>query len=452
MAEIPKPATLKDCTRFFLPLILQVELLYISHSVIHAFLARMPSPRSSLAAFSVALSLQSTVGSVIWAGMPLAISYTTDRRSLWGMFAFFLLLCVPTSAVLLVVAFTPAGVLLFRGLQGASAEVAHQAQLSTAVLIAIFPLVVFRNLASALIMINRRNVLIMWGTLLRMASLAVSLVVLPLVMSGAVVGAVALDLCILVETAFVMLMAWPFAVQLPQATGTPAPPGEMWRFVWPLMLSQIAEQGLAVMVNIFLGRLRNPDLALASFGVVYGLVKLILSPVRNLAQTAQTLARTREDLQVLLRFAARVVLGFAALVLVLFYTPVRGFVLDTVMGLTPELSGYSAPALMLTLLLVAAWGYAEVFRGLLSAVRRTRPIAWSSVLRLVVVALFGGVTFAWAEANGAVVGIAAMTAALLTEALLLGWNVLSRHPSGAGALFVPAVPVAQSGSDRAPGR
>ena len=39
----------------------------------------------------------------------------------------------------------------------------------------------------------------------------------------------------------------------------------------------------------FLGRLENPDLALAGFGVVYGLVRVVLAPIRNLTQTAQAL-------------------------------------------------------------------------------------------------------------------------------------------------------------------
>jgi hypothetical protein len=72
------------------------------------------------------------------------------------------------------------------------------------------------------------------------------------------------------------------------------------------------------------------------------------------------------------------------------------------------------------LLVVVVWGYASLFRGLLSAMRRTGAIAGSAVMRLVVVTAVGSVTLIAPDLNGAAVGIAAIGAAFLTEALILG--------------------------------
>jgi O-antigen/teichoic acid export membrane protein len=78
----------------------------------------------------------------------------------------------------------------------------------------------------------------------------------------------------------------------------------------------------------------------------------------------------------------------------------------------------------MVLLVVIAWGYASLFRGMLAAVRRTGAIAASAVMRLVVVTIVGSVTLIAPDLNGAAVGVAAVGAAFLTESLILGGRLL----------------------------
>ena len=78
----------------------------------------------------------------------------------------------------------------------------------------------------------------------------------------------------------------------------------------------------------------------------------------------------------------------------------------------------------MVLLVVIAWGYASLFRGMLAAMRRTGAIAASAVMRLVVVTAVGSVTLIAPDLNGAAVGVAAVGAAFLTEALILGWRLI----------------------------
>jgi len=78
----------------------------------------------------------------------------------------------------------------------------------------------------------------------------------------------------------------------------------------------------------------------------------------------------------------------------------------------------------MALFVVIAWGYASLFRGLLSAMRRTGAIAGSAVMRLVVVTLVGSITLIAPNLNGAAVGVAAVGAAFLTEALILGLRLI----------------------------
>jgi Na+-driven multidrug efflux pump len=215
-------------------------------------------------------------------------------------------------------------------------------------------------------------------------------------------------------------LAWPAYRALPAGESAPPRFGELWRFGWPLMASQTAEFGVPLVVNFFLGRVARADLALAAFGVMNGLVRVLLGPLRNLTHVAQTLATTREELRVVLRFSWQVIAGFSALLVLLFYTPASGWILRSLLGLTAELADYIAPAMLVTLLIGVFWGASSLLRGLVTNTRRTAPIAWGSALRVVVVAAFGAATLRVIEGNGAVIAILALTAAFAAETLLLG--------------------------------
>ena len=182
----------------------------------------------------------------------------------------------------------------------------------------------------------------------------------------------------------------------------------------------------ASVINLFLGRLFQPDLALGAFGVVFGLVRIILAPLRNLVQTAQALLRSREDFAVMLKFTTGLVGLFMVLIFLLFYTPIRGCILDGVMGLPLEMSRYSTPAVKLILLVAVFWGFAALFRGVIAAMRQTRIIAISAGLRLIAVVALGSVTLIQPHLNGAVVGVLAVSGAFAVESLLLGRRIWIR--------------------------
>ena len=427
--------TMKDPFWFFMPLIFTAELMMISHSVIHAFLARLADPTATLAAFSISFILHGVVGSPLWVGPQVAITFLSDKRSVGRLFRFHMQATVVPTALMLLVAWTPAGVWLYAVFMGAGAEVVRQAQEATVYFTLVFFVVPFRNIATGLIMVNRRTALITLGTAVRLLSLAGFLYVLPFWLSGAAVGAMALFGCIAVESVFSVLMAIHFYRALPAEKGEPAGYGEMWRFSWPLMLNQTAESAVFFVINFFLGRLARPDLALAAFGVMRGIQMVMLSSLRNLAQTAQTLTRTREDLQVMLRFSFWVILVISLLALVLFITPARWWVLYSVMGLTRELAEYIVTPLILSFVVAVFWGYSSLFKGLVTALRRTGRLAVTAVVRLVVVVGVGCLTFVFTDINGALVGVLALAGAFGAECALLGWQMF--RGGRAATLFPP---------------
>jgi len=426
--------SLKHILLFFLPLIFVAELHQISHTILHAFLARLADPKLTLAAFSIAFALCVTLSTISQVSVQGGISFITDRVSFWRLFRFFGTLSIFLFLAVQSVAQTPMGDIMFGKLMGASKEVVKQARETSAIMAFWFFPVIVRHLSYALLMIHRRTILITYGTVLRLFSLGIFLIVFPFYLEGAAVGGAALVACVTVETIYMAIVARPFFKRLEKDIGKRSSYFEIWRFSWPLMITQGSERGVILAINFSLGQLSNPDLALAGFGIVNGLMRTCLSPLRNLIQTAQALVRSREDLKIMFTFTFRTLLFFIAIVILLFYSPLRKVILENIMGLTLELSQYTTPGLKLTFLMAIFWGYSSLLRGLLSAMRRTGALAFTAGIRLLIVIIMGSITFFLPYLNGAVVGTLAEVSSFAAESLFLGF-CLWRHFKTSNPLF-----------------
>jgi Na+-driven multidrug efflux pump len=268
-------------------------------------------------------------------------------------------------------------------------------------------------------MIHRRTILITNATVIRLVSMAIFLFIYSIWLDGAAVGGAALVSCMTIEAIYMVIVGHPLLAALEKKKTKPPSYFEIWRFSWPLMITQSSESAVPLVINIFLGHLSNPDLALAGFGVVIGLVRAFLSPLRNLVQTAQTLVHSREDLKAMFQFTSKTVLFFVAVAFVLFSSHLRGIILGNVMGLTPELSMYVTPGIKLTFLVAIFWGYSALLRGILSAMRRTGDIALTAPIRLVMVAMACSVAMFFPNLNGTIVGVLAFSGAYASESIFL---------------------------------
>jgi Na+-driven multidrug efflux pump len=429
--------TLKTVVLFFLPLMFMMELHQVSHAVVHAFLARLPNPLFTLAAYSIAYSFNSMFSCVIYPSIQTGISFIADRASFWRLVLFYCLIATFPFVLIMMTVLTPLGDMIFGGWIGASAEVVKQTRTASAVMAFwIYP-ILFRNIAYALALLNRRTILLSYATVVRLASLGVFLFIFPYWLESAAVGAAALVSCMAVESIYMLMVTYPYFFNLTRDKGIRVPYRDMWRFSWPLMLAQSAENGVPFTINLFLGQLAKPDLAIAAYGVVNALVKAILSPLKNLVQMMQTLMRSRDDLPILLKFAAGLQLFFVGIIFGLFYTPLRVMILDEIMGLTLELSQYLTPGVKLIFIVAIFWGFSTSFRGMLAAIRSTYAIAATAGIRVIVIAAVGSMTLIFPNLNGTIVGVLALSASFIAESLVLGWRLYVRFRKP-GQMFSPS--------------
>ena len=117
---------------FFLPLIVSTELHQLSHSLVHAFLARLGDATITLAAFSIAFAFNTTCSGIISVEVQAAMSYVTDKRSFWRIARFYFAISLVPFLVIEAVALTPLGDWLFGVMMGASPETTRLAKLAAA--------------------------------------------------------------------------------------------------------------------------------------------------------------------------------------------------------------------------------------------------------------------------------------------------------------------------------
>lgn len=288
-----------------------------------------------------------------------------------------------------------------------------------------FPILI-RNFAYAIVMNRRRTILITYATAVRLISLILFLVLFSNWFNGAVVGVLATVSGMTVEAVYMVIVARPFFARLDRDAGRPATYREFWCFCWPLMVTQTIENGVLLVINFFLGNLANPDLSIASFGVVYSLVRFLLAPLRNLVQAAQALLKQREHLAVMFKFVFGLILIYMGLNYLLFYTPMNTLILNGLMGLSPELSTYSTPSVKLIFIISIFWATSSLLRGVLSGMRKTRFIAVAAGLRLAVVAGIVFISLFYPGINGSVLGVLSLAGSFAAETVALGWYFRSQ--------------------------
>ncbi|MEM7403733.1 MAG: hypothetical protein AAF458_00510 [Pseudomonadota bacterium] len=417
------PLRLRDTYAFFGPLVLMVELNMISKSAIHAFLARTDSPSVSLAAFNAAFTLYFAITSASELMALLCLSYLKSRQDVLRLIGFTALLLALPVALALLIALTSVGDTVYRDWFGLGPVAVTQARMCTGLLVLSMPVLLLRGTAFALLMLNRRTIIITWSTLVRLASLGLSLVFLPNWLEGAAIGGGALVFCMLSETVFAWCFCWRHLVALPPRKKAPEPLLGYWRFSWPLIINQSAEMGVVFAINLYLGRLAQAELAIAAFGVAHGLVSLLMGPMRNLVQTSQTLIGSRQDVRVMMVFTVQLIGLFALLALVLFHTPLKHVVLLDIMGLSPELAGYCEPAMQIAFIMAAFWSSSALFRGLLARARTTTALAFGGVLRVAMAVLAASYSLINPEVNGALLGVATWILSYVVETALSGWRL-----------------------------
>lgn len=422
-AEIAPPLlTQREIAFFFLPMLLNVQLMSVSHSIINAFLARSAEQIVALAAFSVAMIIHIFLASPSYQNHSVTMAMVRGPKSYRGTVIFVLVVASYVSLMLSLIAFTPVGDYLLQVLLGTSAAVTREAKHALGIL-AFLPFITgFRGFFQGLLMQQRRTALLSSATLLRVAALFVILGVGGRWLSGVTLGAVGLFGCVTVETIIVGIIALRLPREAPLPAGDEKGTREILRFGFHLAYASCFQQAIPLLISALLGRLTDATIALAAYGVLRGFLFLLAGPLRNLQQTYQALVRRPEDFATMVRFHRRVG-GLLAIGILFVAFPLRGPVLGSLMGLDAQMRDYIALPLACSALYPLLYGSTNVLRGYFTSQHRTFELGRSTVYKVAFLLLIWGLLLIFPlPLPGIAIAVFLLIASELCESTYLIWR------------------------------
>ncbi|MDT8419266.1 MAG: hypothetical protein RQ754_02450 [Desulfuromonadales bacterium] len=410
--------TLREISLFFFPLLLNVQLMSVSHTIINSALARLDDYVTALAGMSVAMVIHLFVASPSYQNHTVTITMVRGRRSMRSVLIFVLLVASYVAIMLSLIAFSPLGELVLVRLLGAPPDVAQAAREALYLLVLLPFFTGFRGFCQGLIIQARRTSLVSLATGVRVGGLFGLLLIGEAWFSGAQLGAFALVGCVMIETVVISFLAW--RVHLPLDRNEPEKNTlEILRYSFPLAYSSCLQQTIPLLISSIIGRLADGPLALAAFGVIRGFLFLLAGPMRNLQQVYLTLVKSAADYHTLIRFNLIVAATMGVLVL-LTAGPLNQLILGQLLGVESHLRQYLNFALACCAFFPLLYGASNLLRGWFAGVHQTGQLGRSTIIKS------GFLLLAWwpivrfqPPLSGIVIGIGLLLCAETLEALYL---------------------------------
>ena len=172
---------------------------------------------------------------------------------------------------------------------------------------------------------------------------------------------------------------------------------------------------------------RMPDavLNLAAYGVAFSLAWMAEAPIMMLLTASNALVRDRQTFLAMKRFTYTLVAATTLLVVLGNIPPVFQFFAHDVMALPDDVADLVHVAMLILVPWPGAIGYRRFYQGILVRHRKTRRVAYGTIIRLTTMSVTAG-TLAFATAlHGSSVGAIALTTGVVAEALASRW--MARH-------------------------
>ena len=166
----------------------------------------------------------------------------------------------------------------------------------------------------------------------------------------------------------------------------------------------------------FIARLDEAKYNLAAFGIAGSFALIIEAPIIMLMSASTALVKDRYSYKKLKRFTDILNGGITLVQLFILIPPVFYWIVMTLMGVPENVARLAHIALIIFLPWAASIGYRRFYQGILIRNNLTRRFTYGTLVRLVVIIVLGLILYL-SGTKGAYVGAAAMSLAVLFEAI-----------------------------------
>ena len=432
---------------FLLPLVI-TELIYeLGIQVINGGIARVPRPTETLAAYGIAWGLTSFLTGTVSQTRQMSMVLVRDRATFHTVFR-----CVAgfggTHFLILVsLAFTPVGLWVIDELHAVDPTLGGTVRRALGYLLPIPLIVGITRFLSGLLLRARRTDIVSYAMMagISMSVLSVFLFLpTPAVQTDPILlPVVATYFGVLTELAVIIYGYRRFvrrslhrggAAEGEQAEGQDAG-GEtvtrkplrltaayVLRFYWPLAIT-IGIQALSrPIINLFVARGADGTESLAVLTIVYALAHLPYGWLNELKNLPPAFQRQDPDGRIIRRFTAVCgMISFGTMAL-MFWTPVRFFLLETLIGVDHDFAVRCTVPLIIFSFFPLAVTVRSYLHGIALRDHRTSAIAPSGPARAGAIVIVVNV-LALFDLHGAIRGVAALYSGFVTETIVVRWRM-----------------------------
>ena len=389
--------TRRKIVLFWLPLFASWLMMGLEGPFIAAVIARAAEAKFNLAAYGVAFSLGMLFESPIIMMLSAANALVRDRRTYLKLRRFNAALNAAITLAMLIVLFPPVFFWLTRGLIGLPLEVAQLTRQATFILLPWPAAIGFRRFYQGILIGNGMPRRIAYGTVVRLASMATTALLLYLFSSlpGACVGAAALSAGVIMEALASRLMAGPLLRRILGSQVPASGPGDRLRyrqlayFYFPLAMTSVLALAVHPLMSFFLGKSRLPIESLAVLPVVNALVFIFRSAGLSFQEAAIALLKKGDESYWRLRsFAGMLGIAASGLLAVIAFSPAVTWWFHGVSGLSVELTGLAILPIRIFAVMPALTVLLSFQRSHLVKMGKTRPITVATAIEVTVIAGF----------------------------------------------------------------
>jgi hypothetical protein len=412
--------------RFFFPLVLTQLALGFGGQFLNGGMARLPQAAQTLAVFGLAWGLTDFLVSPLSQVRQLGLVLAQGQAELRSLRRFVLLCCSVLMAALFALAESPLGDWVVGDLHGVSDSVALQVRW---VLFAFIPLPLIAGInrlySGVLIQFRRTDIVSVAMVAGMVVQIAAVLFLLPATWVQERPIALPVAAVYLGELVGLLIVLGGYAHCIHPFAGTGTGVGLDWayvaRFFWPLALV-MAIQGLSrPLVNLFVSHQSDGVEALAALAVVYALAHLPYGWLNEL-RSIPAAFRNEGGQERILHFAVGCGLLSFSCMLLLFWTPLRSYILLDWIAVDRSLADRCVLPLMIFSFFPLAVSMRSYFNGMALVEHRTRALAPSAPARVGAI-LLALMTFSRLEWEGATMGVAALFCGFVIESLSVWFGV-----------------------------
>ena len=378
--------TSKKIFLFWLPLAATWLMMSMEGPFIAAIIARLPEPKYNLAAYGVAFSFALIIEAPVIMIMSASTALVKDNFSFKKLRNFTYTINAVITLLMLIFLIPSIFNFVVYNLMELPQKVANLTYIATMLLLPWPGAIGYRRFFQGMLIRYNQTKKVAYGTIIRLTMMSFTALVLYLYFDfdGVIVGTSALSIGVIAEAIASRLMSIGIIKTIKKTnTNENLTYKKIISFYYPLALTSLLGLGVYPMVTFFIGQSKMPLESLAVLPVINSLVFIFRSTGLSFQEVGIALLGEKgEGYLPLKKFASRLALFSAGILVIIAVTPIAKLWFHNVSGLSNELTEFAIIPLIIISLMPALSVTLSFIRAILVARKITAPITPATAIEV----------------------------------------------------------------------